>query len=479
MAIPNFETTIGLEVHIELKTNSKAMSSSPVKYGDTPNVNTNVIDWGYPGVLPQANKKAVEFGMIAGLIFNSDITRMLHWDRKNYFYPDNPKAYQITQQFEPLATNGYLTINNDGINKKIRITEIHVEEDAGKNINKDDGYSYIDLNRQGTPLIEIVGAPDLSTPEEAYTYLEELRKVIQFSGISDVKMQEGSMRVDANISIRPIGSTTYGQRIELKNLNSLNYVKKALEYEENRLANIYLTGGSFNQETRRYDSAKNITVLMREKEQADDYRYFPEPDLTPLLIDDKWIEDVKNKIPQSAKTRKEIYENEYNISPYVSEVLTQTLEMADFFEEVINNGAEPIRAGHYIIDEVNAFLNETHYDLKDTKITAQNIANIIKMIDDNIISTKMAKRVFKAVSKGIDAIEFVEENDLKQISDINLLTNIINEIINNNEQAIIDYHNGKDRVVGSLIGEVMKKTKGNANPIIVNDLVIKKLNDHK
>lgn len=479
MTIPNFETTIGLEVHVEMKTNSKAMSPSPVQFGAQPNANTNVIDWGYPGVLPQANKVALEFGMRAALAMGATIRPALHWDRKNYFYPDNPKAYQITQQFEPLAYDGQLEIEVDGVKKTVGITELHVEEDAGKNTHGTDGYSYVDLNRQGTPLIEIVGAPDLHTPDEAYAYLEVLRQTIQFSGISDVKMQEGSMRVDANISIRPIGSKEHGQRVELKNLNSLNYVRKALAYEEDRQAKIYLAGGTLKQQTRRYDSAANVTVLMREKETADDYRYFPEPDLAPVHISADWIEEVRAALPKSAPERRQYYIDDLGLEAYTAEVLTQTLEMSDFFDAMVATGANPVRSANYVMGEVNAFLNEAHLDLEQTKLTPDNLAAMIKMIEDGTISTKMAKRVFTAVTKGEDAVEFVEANDLKQLSDPAVLTPIISEILAKNEQSVTDYHNGKDRAVGALVGQIMKQTKGNANPNVVNEILLAALQASK
>ncbi|GAK30511.1 aspartyl/glutamyl-tRNA(Asn/Gln) amidotransferase subunit B [Weissella oryzae SG25] len=479
MAVPNFETTIGLEVHVEMKTNSKAMSPSPVQFGATPNANTNVIDWGYPGVLPQANKGALDYGIRAALALGAEIRPVLHWDRKNYFYPDNPKAYQITQQFEPLASNGQLEIEVDGEKKLVGITELHVEEDAGKNTHGHDGYSYVDLNRQGTPLIEIVGAPDLHTPEEAYAYLEALRQTIQFSGVSDVKMQEGSMRVDANISIRPIGSQVHGERVELKNLNSLNYVRKALAYEEERQAKIYLAGGVVKQQTRRYDSASNVTVLMREKETADDYRYFPEPDLAPVHISQAWIEQVRTELPKSAPARRAHYIDTLGLEPYAAEVLTQTLEMSDFFDVMVAQGAEPVRSANYVMGEVNAFLNEAHLDLQETKLQPENLAAMIKMIEDGTISTKMAKRVFVAVTKGEDAVAFVEENGLKQLSDPATLTPIITGILDKNEQSIIDFHNGKDRAVGALVGQVMKQTKGNANPTVVNEILMAELQARK
>ncbi|MDR3240902.1 MAG: Asp-tRNA(Asn)/Glu-tRNA(Gln) amidotransferase subunit GatB [Lactobacillaceae bacterium] len=475
MAISNFETTIGLEVHVELKTNSKAMSPSPVQYGATPNSNTNVIDWGYPGVLPQANKGALEYGMMAALALHADITRRLHWDRKNYFYPDNPKAYQITQQFEPIAKNGWLEIVVDGETKRIGITELHVEEDAGKNTHGGDGYSYVDLNRQGTPLIEIVGQPDIKTPDEAYAYLEALKEAIQFTGISDVKMEEGSMRVDANISIRPVGSDQYGTKVELKNLNSFNYVRKGLEFEEQRQAKIYLAGGTIKQQTRRYDEATGETALMRVKETADDYRYFPEPDLAPIEIDQEWVDTVEARLPESAGLRRQRYTTELGLDAYDAEVLTQTLAMANFFDQTIAAGAEAKRTANYLIGDVNAYLNAEHVDLQDTKLIPQNLATMINLIDDGTISTKMAKKVFKAITDGLDPVAYVEENGLKQLSDPAQLTPIITEILDKNEQSVLDFLGGKERATKALIGQIMKATQGNANPNVVNELLMQLL----
>ncbi|MCM0583368.1 Asp-tRNA(Asn)/Glu-tRNA(Gln) amidotransferase subunit GatB [Weissella diestrammenae] len=475
MAISNFETTIGLEVHVELKTRSKAMSPSPVAYGAVPNANTNVIDWGYPGVLPQANRGALEYGMRAALALHADITRQLHWDRKNYFYPDNPKAYQITQQFEPIAKQGWLEIELDGVKKRIGITEMHVEEDAGKNTHGNDGYSYVDLNRQGTPLIEIVGEPDITTPDEAYAYLEALKEAIQFTGISDVKMEEGSMRVDANISIRPVGSKTYGTKVELKNLNSFNYVRKGLEFEEQRQSKIYLAGGTIKQQTRRFDENTGETVLMRVKETADDYRYFPEPDLAPIQIDQAWIDDVAQQLPESAPKRRARYVETLGLDEYDAQVLTQTLAMADFFDATIAAGADAKRAANYLIGDVNAYLNANHVDLQATKLSPEHLAAMIKLIDDGIISTKMAKKVFVAITDGLEPVAFVEEQGLKQLSDPAQLSPIITAVLDRNEQSVQDYLGGKERATKALIGQIMKATQGNANPNVVNQLLLESL----
>ena len=348
----NFETTIGLEVHIEMKTNSKAYSPAPVVYGAEPNTNTNVIDWGYPGVLPQLNKGALEYGMRAALALNCEIARDIHFDRKNYFYPDNPKAYQITQAQTPIGHDGWLEIElEDGTKKKIGIEEMHVEEDAGKNTHAGDGYSYVDLNRQGTPLIEIVSKPDIASPEEAYAYLTRLRQIIQFTGVSDVKMEEGSMRADVNISVRPIGSTKFGIKTEMKNLNSFEHVKKGLEYEAKRQERVLMAGGEIQQETRRFDEPSGETILMRVKEGKSDYRYFPEPDLPPIHISDEWVAQVKGSIPEMPDVRRKRYVNDWGITEYDAGVLTQTKEMSDFYEATVAAGADAKLAANWLMGD--------------------------------------------------------------------------------------------------------------------------------
>ncbi|WP_409022079.1 Asp-tRNA(Asn)/Glu-tRNA(Gln) amidotransferase subunit GatB [Dellaglioa sp. P0083] len=472
----NFETTIGLEVHIEMKTNSKAFSPSKVDFGAEPNTNTNVIDWGYPGVLPTANKGAIEYGMRAALALNCEITKDNHFDRKNYFYPDNPKAYQITQSEEPIGRNGFLEIEVNGETKKIGIEEMHVEEDAGKNTHNPNGYSYVDLNRQGTPLIEIVSRPDIKTPEEAYTYLEKLRQVIQFTGVSDVKMEEGSMRIDVNISINPIGQPGYGTKTEMKNLNSFENVRKGLEFEEKRQMNVLMSGGIVQQETRRFDAPTGTTILMRVKEGASDYRYFPEPDIPPIHISDDWIQEVRESIPEMPDKRRTRYASELGLPEYDAEVLTQTKEMSDFFEDTIKLNADPKLAANWLMGEVNAFMNTNKLNLQDTKLTPTNLAGMINLITDETISSKIAKKVFQEIIKnGSEPKAWVESKGLVQLSDPAKLQPIIDGILDNNEQSIEDFKNGKDRAVGFLIGQIMKQTQGQANPNVVNKLLMASL----
>ncbi|MCK8611487.1 Asp-tRNA(Asn)/Glu-tRNA(Gln) amidotransferase subunit GatB [Apilactobacillus nanyangensis] len=471
----NFETTIGLEVHVELKTNSKIFSPSPVQYGVDPNLNTNVIDWGYPGVLPSTNKGVVNSGIMAALALHAEVEKHPHFDRKNYFYPDNPKAYQITQKDTPDAHDGWIEIEVDGKKKKIGIEEMHIEEDAGKNTHGNK-FSYVDLNRQGTPLIEIVSKPDIASPDEAYAYLEALRERILFTGISDVKMEEGSMRVDVNVSIRPYGQKEFGTKVELKNLNSFNYVRKGLAYEEKRQQRVIMAGGEIQQETRRFDETTGKTVLMRVKEGADDYRYFPEPDLPALDITDAWINEINDSMPEMPASRRQRYVNEFGLKDYDAMVLTQTKEMADFFDAMIKLGADPKMASNYLQVNVNAYLNDEQKDLSETEITPENLATMIKLIEDGTISSKMAKKVFKGITEGKEPKKFVEDNGMVQLSDPAQLQPIIDEVLSNNPQSVEDFHNGKDRAIGFLVGQIMKQTRGKANPQVVNKLLMASIN---
>lgn len=472
----NFETTIGLEVHVELKTHSKIYSPTPVEFGDEPNANTNVIDWAYPGTLPTLNKGVVRDGIMAGLALHAQISKHMHFDRKNYFYPDNPKAYQVTQSETPIAHDGWIEIEVDGKKKKIGIKEMHIEEDAGKNTHTSN-YSYVDLNRQGTPLIEIVSKPDIASPEEAVAYLEALRQRIQFTGISDVKMEEGSMRVDTNISIRPIGSDKFGTKTEMKNINSFNFVRKALNFEQQRHEKVIMSGGTIAQETRRFDEATGETISMRTKEGSDDYRYFPEPDIPPLEVSDEWIQEIQDAMPEMPGERRARYTNDLGLSAYDAMVLTQTKEMSDFFEATIALGADPKKAANYLMNDVNSYLNDKQVDLQDTKLTPANLAGMIKLIDDGTISSKMAKKVFKGILDGQEPAAYAEKNGLVQLSDPAKLQPIVDEVLANNQQSIEDYKNGKDRAVGFLVGQIMKQTRGKANPGVVNKLLMKALNE--
>ena len=471
----HFETVIGLEVHVELKTDSKIFSPSPAHFGAEPNTNTNVIDLGYPGVLPVVNKRAVEWGMKAAMALNMTVARESKFDRKNYFYPDNPKAYQISQFDQPIGENGWIDIEVNGETKRIGITRAHLEEDAGKLTHKN-GYSLVDLNRQGTPLIEIVSEPDIRTPEEAYSYLEKLRSIIQYIEVSDVKMEEGSMRCDANISIRPYGQEKFGTKTELKNLNSFTFVRKGLEYEEKRQEQVILSGGKIEQETRRFDETTGTTKLMRVKEGSDDYRYFPEPDIVPMIISDEWMEEVRKTIPELPDARQKRYQEELGLPAYDAHVLTLTKEMSDMFEKTVSLGADAKLASNYLMVDVNAYLNKVQKELSETALTAEGLAGMIKLITDGTISSKIAKKVFaELIEHGGDAEKIVKEKGLVQVSDSGQLLAWVNEALDNNPKSIEDYKNGRDRAIGFLVGQIMKASKGQANPQMINKMLLEEI----
>ena len=473
----NFETVIGLEVHVELNTNSKIFSPAPAHFGAGPNANTNIVDWSFPGVLPVMNKGVIESGIKASLALNMDIHQSMHFDRKNYFYPDNPKAYQISQFDEPIGYNGTIEIElEDGTKKTLRIERAHLEEDAGKNTHGTDGYSYVDLNRQGVPLIEIVSEADMRSPEEAYAYLTAIKEIIQYTGISDVKMEEGSMRCDANISLRPYGQEEFGTKTELKNLNSFNFVRKGLEYEVARQAKVLRSGGIIQQETRRYDEKTGETTLMRVKEGSSDYRYFPEPDLPRFEISDEWIDEVRQTLPEFPKARRARYIAELDLSDYDAAQLTASKETADFFEAAIAAGADAKLASNWLQGEVAQYLNAEGKKLSEIGLTAENLTEMIQLISDGTISSKIAKKVFVELAKnGGSADAFVKKSGLIQISDPAVLIPIISDVLAKNEKAVADYKGGNKNSAKALIGQLMKATKGQANPQVVQELLYAEL----
>lgn len=472
----NFETIIGLEVHVELKTNSKVFSPSPIGFGDEPNSNISPADLGYPGTLPVLNKQAVDFAMKAAMALNMEVATDTIFDRKSYYYPDNPKAYQISQDKQPIGEHGWIDIEVDGKQKRIGITRLHLEEDAGK-LSHHDGYSLVDYNRQGAPLIEIVSEPDIRSPEEAYAYLDKLKNIIQYTGVSDCRMEEGSLRCDANISLRPIGQEKFGTKTELKNLNSFAFVRNGLEFEEQRQEEVLLSGGEILQETRRYDESTRETILMRVKDDADDYRLFPEPDLVPLHIDDAWKERVRAEIPELPDARKKRYIEEVGLPEYDAEVLTSSKAMADFFEKTIEKGADTKQASNWIMGDILGYMNKHLKELDELAITSEGLAKMIQLINDGTISSKIAKRVFAhLVENGGDPEQFVKDEGLVQISDEGQLTEIVAKILDENEQSIIDYKDGKGRALGFLVGQVMKETKGQANPQMVNKILVEEIN---
>lgn len=471
----NFETVIGLEVHVELKTESKIFSNSPNHFGAEPNSNTSVIDLGYPGVLPVLNKKAVEYAIKAAMALNCEIAPVTKFDRKNYFYPDNPKAFQISQFDKPIGENGWIEIEVNGYKKKIGITRLHLEEDAGK-LNHVKGASLVDCNRQGTPLVEIVSEPDIRTPDEAYAYLEKLKSIILYTGVSDVKMEEGSLRCDANISIRPVGQEEFGTKAELKNLNSFNFVRRGLEFEEKRQREVVSAGGTIQQETRRYDEATGETLLMRVKEGSDDYRYFPEPDLLDVIIDEEWKARIRAEIPELPDQRIARYVSELGLPEYDAKVLTATREMADFFEASVKAGVDAKQASNWLMGEVSAYLKAESKELDETKLTPENLAGMIKLIENGTISSKIAKTVFRElIEHGGNAEQIVKEKGLVQISDEGALLKIVNETLDANPQSIEDFKGGKSKATGFLVGQIMKATKGQANPQLVNKILAEEI----
>lgn len=473
----NFETIIGIEVHVELNTNSKIFSPSAAHFGQDQNASTNIIDWSFPGVLPVINKGVIDAGIKAALALNMSIHQNMHFDRKNYFYPDNPKAYQISQFDEPIGHDGWIDVSlEDGTIKRIRIERAHLEEDAGKNTHGTDGYSYVDLNRQGVPLIEIVSEADMRSPEEAYAYLTALKEIIQYTGISDVKMEEGSMRVDANISLRPYGQKEFGTKTELKNLNSFSNVRKGLEYEVERQAKILRSGGQIRQETRRYDEASKSTILMRVKEGSADYRYFPEPDLPLFEIDDAWIEEVRAQLPAFPAQRRARYISELGLSAYDANQLTGTKALSDFFEAAVAQGGDAKQVSNWLQGEVAQFLNAEGKTIEDISLTPENLVEMIAIIEDGTISSKIAKKVFVHLAKeGGSARAYVEKAGLVQISDPAVLIPIIHQVFQDNEVAVADFKSGKRNADKAFTGFLMKATKGQANPQIAQQLLAQEL----
>ncbi len=469
-----YEVVIGLEVHAQLLTDTKIFCSCSNQFGDEPNANTCQVCTGQPGSLPVLNKKVVEYAIKAGLATNCTINKRSIFARKNYFYPDLPKGYQISQYELPICENGYITINVNGEEKNIGITRIHMEEDAGKLSHEgiDKNSSYVDFNRTGTPLIEIVSEPDIRSPEEAAEYLKQLRNTVVYLGICDGNMEEGSFRCDANISLRPKGSEKFGTKAELKNMNSFRNVQKALEYEIKRQTEVLNDGGSIIQETRLWNADQGITESMRSKEEAHDYRYFPDPDLLPLIIDDKWIDEIKDTLPELPFEKEKRFINEYNLSQEDAEVLISSKILADFFEETVKISNDPVMSNNWIRVELLGSLNYEDKTIDDCKLTPNHIGSLINLIKNGTISGKIAKTVFREMYESLKMPEIIiKEKGLIQISDEDSLKKIIEEIINNSQPQVEQYKNGKTKVFGFFVGQVMKQTKGQANPQVVNKIL--------
>lgn len=468
-----YETVIGLEVHVELATKTKIFCGCSTAFGAEPNVHTCPVCTGMPGSLPVLNKQVVEYAMAVGLATNCDITQYNKFDRKNYFYPDNPQNYQISQLYLPICRNGKVEIETDAGKKFVGIHEIHMEEDAGKLIHDDwDDCSLVDYNRSGVPLIEIVSEPDMRSAEEVIAYLDKLRLIIQYLGASDCKLNEGSMRADVNLSVREAGAEKFGTRTEMKNLNSFKAIARAIENERERQIDIIEEGGKVVQETRRWDDNKGYSYAMRSKEDAQDYRYFPDPDLVPVVISDEWIEDVKKRQPELRDEKRARYKKEYGLPDYDADIITSAKRMADIFEETVALGANPKKVSNYLMVETMHILNEKDMDVEDISFSPENLAKLIKLVESNAINSSVAKEVFaKIFDDDIDPEKYVEEHGLKMDNDEDGLRKIIEEVVAGNPQSVEDYRNGKEKAIGFLVGQTMKATKGKANPGIINKIL--------
>lgn len=477
MSTSKYETVIGLEVHVELHTKSKIFCGCSTEFGAPPNSHTCPVCLGHPGVLPVLNRQAVDYAMKAAMALNCEIGDVCKFDRKNYFYPDSPKAYQISQFDQPIGLNGYIDIEMDGYTKRIGITRLHLEEDAGKLTHVDGGYaSLVDFNRVGTPLVEIVSEPDISTPEEAKAYLEKMRAIMQYCDVSDVKMEEGSMRCDANISLRPHGQKEFGTRAELKNMNSFRGVQRGLEYEQYRQAEILDEGGEVVQETRRWDDSQGKTFSMRGKEEAHDYRYFPDPDLVKLYIDEDWKARIRASIPELPDARKARYTKDYGLPDYDAAVITSSKPLADLFESSLEHTSDAKSVSNWIMGELLGYLNSNGLELAAVKLTGQGLGEMVNLIEKGTISSKIAKTVFKEMlQSGKLPQQIVEEQGLVQISDEGAILAIVQEVVANNPASVQDYQAGKEKAIGFLVGQVMKQSKGKANPGLVNKLLIEVL----
>ena len=470
----DYEVVIGLEVHAELSTNTKIYCNCTTKFGADPNTHCCPICTGMPGTLPVLNEKVVEYAVKMGLATNCKIARFSKQDRKNYLYPDLPKAYQVSQYDLPLCEHGYIDISLDEEDKKrIGITRIHIEEDAGKLIHDAfTGDTLVDMNRCAVPLIEIVSEPDIRSAKEAVAYMQTLKSILEYLEICDCKMQEGSLRCDVNLSVRKKGSKEFGTRTETKNLNSFKAIERCIEFETARQIEELENGGTIYQETRRFDDAKGIGYAMRTKEDAHDYRYFPEPDLAPIVLSDEYINDIKNTLPEMPHIKKERYMRDFDLSEYDADQLTSSKNTACFFEETVKLCKNAKAVANWIMSDFAKMLNESEIEIDDSKITPENLSNLIKLIDSGKISSAIAKKVFTEMfNTGEAASKIVEEKGMIQISDEGAIKEIVEKVVAANPKSIEDYHNGKDRALGFLVGQIMKETRGKANPKIVNDLL--------
>lgn len=469
-----YETVIGLEVHVELATKTKIFCSCSTEFGGAPNTHTCPVCTGMPGSLPVLNKQVVEYAIAVGLATNCSITQYCKFDRKNYFYPDNPQNYQISQLYLPICRNGGVEIETkDGEKKVVSIHEIHMEEDAGKLIHDEwEDASLVDFNRSGVPLIEIVSEPDMRSADEVIAYLEKLRMIIQYLGASDCKLQEGSMRADVNLSIREVGAETFGTRTEMKNLNSFKAIARAIEGERERQIDLLESGKAVIQETRRWDDNKETSYAMRSKEDAQDYRYFPEPDLVPIIISDEWIEEIRSRQPELRTEKLERYKTEYDIPQYDAEILTSHKKLADIFEATVALGKKPKEVSNWLMVETMRLLKEHDLEPSDLTFAPENLAKLIDLIEKGAINRTTAKEVFEKVfAENADPEVYVEENGLKIEADDGALKAIIESIVAANPQSVADYKAGKKKAIGFLVGQTMKAMKGKADPGTVNKML--------
>ena len=476
-----YEAVIGLEVHTELQTKTKIFCSCRTSFGADPNTNVCPVCLGLPGVLPVLNKKVLEYAVRAGLALNCEISRFSKFDRKNYYYPDLPKNFQTSQFDLPICEHGYLDVEVEGEKRRIRITRAHMEEDAGKLVHHgtsitDSDYSLVDYNRTGTPLLEIVSEPDMRSAKEAVAYMEKMRAILQYVGISDCRMEEGSLRCDANVSVRPVGQKELGTKTEIKNINSFKGVERAIEYEAMRQAELLEDGGKVVQETRTWDEKEGVTKSMRTKEEANDYRYFPEPDLVPFTVSDEYIENIRKSLPELPDARKERYMKEFGLSSEDAVFMTNDKDTADYFEAAVAADADPKAAVNWLMGEFASQLSTEGIEIAKAPVSAENLAGLLKLISKGTISGKIAKKVFATMWKeGGKAEDIVKAQGLVQISDTAELSKLVDDVVGKNPKAVEDFKAGKKKAVGALVGQIMKATKGKANPRVINELLNKKL----
>ena len=469
-----YDVTIGIEIHCQLKTKTKMFSGAPTSFGRKPNVCTNEIDLGHPGTLPCVNKEAIAKAIEACTALHLTIDPLVKFDRKNYYYSDLPKGFQITQQFHPIGRNGYIMIDTEEGQKKIRINRIHMEEDTAKQFHLTK-FSLLDYNRAGTPLIEIVSEPDMHNGEEAEKYVEALRQTLYYIGVSDCKMEEGSMICDVNVSIAPKGSNTLGVKNEIKNLNSISHIGKAVDYEVERQKELLEKGEKVLQETRRFDEKTNTTVMMRRKEGNVDYKFFPEPNIFPIRLDANWIKSIQDSMPELPEERKARYTNDFGLNEHDINVLIANKELGDFFEETMKYSKNAKGVCNWLLGEVQGWLNKHEQTIVNTELKPEALAKLVEMIDTNEISSKQAKELIDDIMTGKDPAESAKEKGLQQVTNTDELANMIKDVLDENTQAIEDFKAGKGRAVGFLVGQVMKKSKGQANPGLVNQILQEEL----